>query len=166
MQWNVHEEMPAFPSICSQLHCPSALEGNWDPSTAGHTGATLPTELPRAGNLCPWEAASERKRKCDLSHGGVHWQLCASLCSIRRDSGFTHSAILTHWWSRGRFELGQEKAMNTKSTGRYCSSWPRLCAEVRGSTGDIWVWLRFLCRFIHGRPCLFCRTAQEKNSRT
>lgn len=91
----MHEEMPAFPTICSQPHPPSALPGNWEraapgtPALLGKLGPPFPraaAAVAGAGALCPWEAATEGSTKSDSSRGGELRELCASLPSIRRGS--------------------------------------------------------------------------------
>lgn len=84
----MHEEMPAFPTICSQPHPPSALPGNWEraapgtPALLGKLGPPFPRAVAAvagAGALCPWEAATEGSTKSDSSRGGELRELCASL---------------------------------------------------------------------------------------
>lgn len=95
-----HHLFPASLSLSSERELG---EGSFQgpPSTAGQTGAT-PSHgalgsVIGAGNLCPWEDASEEKRKHDLSHGGgALTALCFTvLCQEGLRINFT-SAIITH----------------------------------------------------------------------
>lgn len=152
----MHEEMPAFPTICSQLHSPSALPGNWeraasrDPGTAGQTGATLPTSchsVAGAGARCPWEAASEGRRKSDWSGGGAHRELCASLSSIRRGSAQDSLQLCHQHTPAGHgegFKQDRKGSEQPKAQAGIVHRGPGSVPEHR----DTRVWHRFLCTFV------------------
>lgn len=151
--------MPAFPTICSQLRSPSARKGNWERAVSRdpqHCWANwghpfLPTEEICARGKLP----VKRKRKSDLSHGGGHSDSFV-LCPPSGERARIHltSAIVTHGGDGEDLKWDRKKPWTPQSTSRGCWIWPRLCAELRGSTGDTQFGLRFLCRLTTDPVCV------------
>lgn len=131
----------------------SALTGNWEGATERELLGKLGPPLPTSSRFCGTSRSSVPAREEEnLSHGGAHGELCASLSSTRRDSApdpphlcHRHTAGVT-----GRVCNGTGKSNEHLKHKQVLLTWVQaLCWAHRDSR----LWHRFLCRFMTHPGC-------------